>query len=133
MERLWSLIQKKIETTYGISDPEWVQVEVSRKGKIHVTIVSDKELSKEDVRSLIKEELSHQTEEYRVGFINIYSTQLAGELNIQKTKKSKKLYSWADGLNADIQEADNDTNTRPFRTVLHSLHHLPCQRINYAN
>lgn len=110
MERLWSLIQKKIETTYGISDPEWVQVEVSRKGKIHVTIVSDKELSKEDVRSLIKEELSHQTEEYRVGFINIYSTQLAGELNIQKTKKSQELYSWADGLNADVQEDDKDTN-----------------------
>lgn len=110
MRRLWSLLQEKIENTYGIFEPEWVRVEVSRKGKIHVTIVSDQKLLKEDIRSLIQEELNQQSEEYRVGFINIYTTQMATELNIEKTTKNRRIFSWADGLNADAQVDDRNTN-----------------------
>lgn len=109
MEKLWSLLQKKIEMAYGIAEPEWVQVEVSRRGKIHVTIVSDKKFSKEDICDLIRDELK-QYSGYSVGFINIYPLQLAAELNIEKKTKNQKLYSWADGLNADTRADDKDTN-----------------------
>ena len=107
MEKLWVLLEKKIMERFQITAPDWVQVEISKNSKIHVTIVSDHTIEKEDVRSVILDEIKTQNEAYTVGFIDIYSMEEAEELSIEKTKKIEKVSSWADGLNIEEQKPDD--------------------------
>lgn len=116
MKKLWMLLEEEIKQQYQISDPEWVQVEISKNSKIHVTIVSDQKIKKDDIRNLIRNEIERQNELYTVGFIDIYSVEEARELDIVKVNKNSKVCTWAEGLNADRaeQEADSDLEVISF-------------------
>ena len=41
MKKIWEDLEQMIMERYHISGQEWVQVDLSARGKIHTTIVSD--------------------------------------------------------------------------------------------
>lgn len=104
MEKLWASLERKIEERFQIADPEWVQVEISKNSKIHVTIVADHRIEKDDVRNLIQKEMKEQREVYTIGFVDIYSLDEAEELAVIRSQNVGKVCTWADGLNVDEQE-----------------------------
>lgn len=116
MGRIWEELERKIQEAYQLTDPEWVQVDVSKRGKIHVTLVSDSDVKKADLRKLIQEELEQRQESYQIGFLDIYSVKRAEEFHIEKQRKREDYFSWADALHADgeIQEKTSDLQVISF-------------------
>lgn len=106
MKKLWSKLENILKEKYGLADPEWVQVDISRNLKIHVTIVTDQELTKESVRETIAEVLESEEGAYTLGFVNIYSVHTAEELMLSTTERDTQdpVYTWSDGLNAEKQQ-----------------------------
>lgn len=101
MDKLWMILEREIQKKYELSEQEWVQIEISKRNKVHCTIVSDKQITRDDVKTLLQKELNGQREHYTVGFINLYTIEQAEQFHISKEEKRKELYSWADGLNVD--------------------------------
>lgn len=114
MAKLWKSIENRIQERFHISEPEWVQVDVSKRGKIHVTVVSDQYISKGDVREIIADEIQYSGQEYYIGFINVYSVERAAEMALKKTHKSDSYMSWADVLYAD---ADVDKEASELEVI----------------
>lgn len=84
MGRIWENIEQIIQSKYQLKEDEWVQVSVSKRGTIHVTVVSDSDIKRADIKNLLEEELVKRQDSYQIGFINIYSTEQAEELHIEK-------------------------------------------------
>lgn len=57
---------------------------MSKRGKIHVTVVSDSNIKRTDIKKLLEEKLDKRSDSYQIGFINIYSTEQAEELHIER-------------------------------------------------
>ena len=112
MIQLWRSLERKLEERYNIRHPEWVQVNISRHGKIHVTLVaSQKDITEEDIRYFIYGQIADYPEDdYKVGFIRIYPCAEAGRLEIKKQKRNETgIYTWNDGLRAALEaELDLD-------------------------
>lgn len=108
MEKFWRLLEQSIEKNLDLRDVnEWVQVDISPKGKVHVTIVSDKKIEKEVVRQIIENKILESREMYRVGFINVYTQNQAQDLAIEKQTKKNNYISWSEGMYAvgnDVEE-----------------------------
>lgn len=107
MKKIWEVLESKIEKVYQLSEPEWVQVDVSNRGKIHVTIVTNQKITKDDVRGLIDDELRQSAEQYKIGFIDIYSFERAEEFHITKQESKSVYLSWADALYAGESVQDD--------------------------
>lgn len=116
MVKLWMRLEEKLKNTYDIKEPEWVQVDVTKSDKIHVLIVSDKKIEKEEVKNVILESIDEEAENYTIGFIDIYSIDMAEEYNLSKKPRNYGLKSWSDGLNANakIIEEHTDYNVVSF-------------------
>ena len=112
MERIWENIEQIIQSKYQLKGDEWVQVSVSKRGKIHVTVVSDSNIKRTDIKKLLEEELDKRSDSYQIGFINIYSTEQAEELHIEKIRKNDDYLSWSDALYADNIAKENKTETQ---------------------
>ena len=104
MKKIWEELEQTIKEKYHISGQEWVQVDISSRGKIHTTIVSDSHISKSELRSLIEATIAEYQEEYRIGFIDIYSIEKAEEYRIEKTSKKSGYATWTDALYAHEEE-----------------------------
>lgn len=98
MKKIWEILEKSIQDKYGIIMPEWVQVTVSRRGKIHITVVSDQKIFRQDIQELVNQEIKVYSDRYQTGFINIYSVAQAEELRLEKIRKKSGHASWADAL-----------------------------------
>lgn len=98
-KNLRKILETKIQNKYKVKEPGWVYVDITRNRKIHVTIVTENEIIKDELRSFIKKEIEMEDEEYMIGFINIYTPEKADMLEVSKPEKSDKIYTWADGLN----------------------------------
>ena len=98
MKKIWEELEQIIKEKYQISGQEWVQVDVSSRGKIHTTIVSDNNIPKSEIRSLIEAQIAVSQEEYHIGFIDIFSIEKASEYKIEKKIKKSGFSSWADAL-----------------------------------
>lgn len=92
MERIWENIEQIIQSKYQLKGDEWVQVSVSKRGKIHVTVVSDSNIKRTDIKKSLEEELDKKSDSDQIGFINIYSTEQAEELHIEKIRKMMTTY-----------------------------------------
>lgn len=112
MERIWENIEQIIQSKYQLKGDEWVQVSVSKRGKIHVTVVSDSNIKRTDIKKLLEEELDKRSDSDQIGFINIYSTEQAEELHIEKIRKNDDYLSWSDALYADNIAKENKTETQ---------------------
>lgn len=112
MERIWENIEQIIQSKYQLKGDEWVQVSVSKRGKIHVTVVSDSNIKRTDIKKLLEEKLDKRSDSYQIGFINIYSTEQAEELHIEKIRKNDDYLSWSDALYADNIAKENKTETQ---------------------
>lgn len=110
MKKIWEVLEQKIQNKYHISDQEWVQVDVSNRGKIHTTIVTNSEVPKSEIRSIIEEELEKYGEKYTIGFIDIYSVEKAEEFNLEKIRKKNGYAKWTDALYAAEDEKSNDSS-----------------------
>lgn len=87
MGRIWEDLEQIIQDKYQMKQDEWVQVSVSKRGKIHVTVVSDSNIKRADIKELMEKWLEKKQDSYQIGFINIYSTEQAEELRIEKLRK----------------------------------------------
>ena len=104
MKKIWEDLEQMIMERYHISGQEWVQVDLSARGKIHTTIVSDSHISKEEIQHLVSSKINESQEEYSIGYIDIYSIEKAAEYNITKTAKKSGYASWSDALYANETE-----------------------------
>ena len=116
MKKIWEELEQTIKETYHISDPEWVQVHISNRGKIHTTIVSDKTIPKQEIRTLIASKTAEHQEQYHIGFIDIYTTENAKEYQIEKISRKSGYASWSDALYAaeDEKSTYNDMQIISF-------------------
>lgn len=116
MKKIWEELEQTMKEIYHISAPEWVQVHVSNRGKIHTTIVSDKAISKQEIRTLIATKIAEYQEQYHIGFIDIYSTENAKEYQIEKIPRKSGYASWSDALYAteDEKNTHNDIQIISF-------------------
>ena len=112
MGRIWENIEQIIQSKYQLKEDEWVQVSVSKRGTIHVTVVSDSDIKRADIKNLLEEELVKRQDSYQIGFINIYSTEQAEELHIEKIRKNDDYLSWSDALYADNIARENKMETQ---------------------
>ena len=53
MGKIWEDLEQAIQKKYQLRENEWVQVSVSKRGKVHVTIVSDSDIKSADIRKLL--------------------------------------------------------------------------------
>ena len=81
-----------------------------------MTVVSDSNIKRADIKNLLEEELEKRQDSYQIGFVNIYSTEQAEELHIEKVRKRDDYLSWSDALYADdiARENKNDTQVISF-------------------
>lgn len=111
MEKFWSLLEREIEQKFGLDrENEWVQVHISPRGKVHVTIVSDQNIKAEVVKQIVQNQILESKELYRVGFINIYTNAQAQELAIVKREKKNNYLSWSEAIHAvgnDVEERND--------------------------
>ncbi len=114
VNRIWQEIENKIEREYVSKENEWVQVDVSKRGKVHVMLVSDsEEATDEAVKQIVQEIIEQRQNEYRVGFVNIYTTEEAEKLTLSKQeKKAGGIYSWKDSLYAEVQYEEKKKDTQ---------------------
>lgn len=112
MGRIWEDLEKIIQSKYQLKEDEWVQASVSKRGKIHVTVVSDSDIKRIDLEKLLKEALEKKGDNYQIGFVNIYSTEQAEELHIEKLRKRDDYVSWSDALYADDTAKECKTETQ---------------------
>lgn len=98
MVRIWERLENKIIQQYELTENEWVQVDVSKRKKIHVTLVTDQYVSKESLKSLLEEEIKQSGQEYQIGFIDIYSVKQSEEVHLTKQQKKSGYYEWADAV-----------------------------------
>ena len=114
MKKIWEELEQIIIEKYQISGQEWVQADVSKRGKIHITIVSDNAIPKAEVRSLIEASIANYQEayqeEYQIGFIDIFTIERAKEYNIVKTEKKSGYASWSDALYAAEEEQTSSSD-----------------------
>ena len=54
MGRIWEDLEQIIQDKYQMKQDEWVQVSVSKRGKIHVTVVSDSNIKITDIKELME-------------------------------------------------------------------------------
>lgn len=106
-KKLRKSLETEIQKEYKIKSPDWVYVDVTRNRKIHVTMVTDNQIIRDDLRAFLMKKIKTEDEEYMIGFINIYTQAKAQMLEIGKPEKSDKIYTWADGLNYE-QEGNNE-------------------------
>lgn len=109
MKKIWEVLESKIKEAYHLSEPEWVQVDVSNRGKVHATVVTDQKISKDDIRSLVEDELRQSKGQYKIGFIDIYTFERAEEFRITKQEPKSAYLSWADALYAGEDVQDDKT------------------------
>lgn len=114
MKKIWEELEQMITEQYHISGQEWVQIDVSPRGKIHTTIVSDSDISKEEIHNLISSKIMESQEEYSIGYIDIYSLEEATEYNITKISKKSGYASWSDALYANEAEK---ISTSPMQII----------------
>ncbi len=111
MEKFWSLLEREIGQRFGFDrENEWVQVHISPRGKVHVTIVSDQNIEVEVIKQIIQNQILESKERYRVGFINIYTKAQAQELAIEKREKKNNYLSWSEAIHAvgnDVEEKND--------------------------
>lgn len=88
MVRIWEKLEQKIKQEYELAEGEWVQVDVSKRGKIHVTLVTDLDVTKENLKNLLEKEIEPYSQKYQIGFLDIYSVKQSVEFHL--TKQSKK-------------------------------------------
>ena len=112
MGKIWEDLEQAIQKKYQLRENEWVQVSVSKRGKVHVTIVSDSDIKSADIRKLLEEEFEKRQDNYQIGFINIYSTEQAEELHIEKLRKRDDYISWSDALYADEDVKSDKTEAQ---------------------
>ena len=112
MGRIWEDLEQIIQDKYQMKQDEWVQVSVSKRGKIHVTVVSDSNIDRTDIKELMEKWLEKKQDSYQIGFINIYSTEQAEELRIEKLRKRDDYLSWSDALYADGITEERKTQTQ---------------------
>ena len=108
MRAIWEELEEKIQKKYHLTEPEWVQVDVSSRGKIHVTAVTDGNVSKAELRGIVEAAIAETGESYQVGFIDAYSVEKAKELGVEKQVKVGGYSSWADALYASEEETEYD-------------------------
>lgn len=112
MGRIWEDLEAVIQNRYPLKENEWVQVIVSKRGKIHATVVTDSDIKREDLKKLLKKEIEKRNENYQIGFVNIYSVEQAEELHIEKIRKRDDYLSWSDALYADDISKENKMETQ---------------------
>jgi MinD-like ATPase involved in chromosome partitioning or flagellar assembly len=112
MGRIWKDLEAVIQNRYQLKENEWVQVIVSKRGKIHVTVVTDSDIKRADLKKLLEKEVEKRDENYQIGFVNIYSVEQAEELHIEKIRKRDDYLSWSDALYADDIPKENKTETQ---------------------
>lgn len=113
MNKLWKRIEQDIQEKYSLdSEREWVEVNISPKGKIHVTIVSDKEIDRFTIEEMIHDKIKLERELYRIGFINIYTIHQAEELCLEKKKKKENYISWAEALYSVGEDVSEKKDTQ---------------------
>lgn len=57
-----------------------------------MTVVSDSNIKRTDIKELMEKWLEKKQDSYQIGFINIYSTEQAEELRIEKLRKEMTTY-----------------------------------------
>lgn len=114
VNRIWQEVEARIEREYITKEDEWVQVDVSKRGKVHVMLVSDNEKATDEaVKQIVQELIEKKKDEYRVGFINIYTTIEAEKLMLSKQeKKADVIYSWKDSLYTEVEYQEKKKNTQ---------------------
>lgn len=95
-QQLESTIQKQ----YALQGEEWVQIDISKRGKVHATIVTEQQISTEAVKEIIKKIIDEANEGYTVGFVDIYDIEQAKELGVKQRhiESGKNIYNWEDSL-----------------------------------
>lgn len=108
MRAIWEELEDRIRERYHLIEPEWVQVDVSSRGKIHVTVVASGHVTKAEIRSIVEEAIDGAGDSYQMGFIDVYSVEQAKELGLEKQAKVGGYSSWADALYVSEDEKVHD-------------------------
>lgn len=107
-QQLESTIQKQ----YALQGEEWVQIDISKRGKVHATIVTEQQISTEAVKEIIKKIIDEANEGYTVGFVDIYDIEQAKELGVKQRhiESGKNIYNWEDSLYLSSSMTIEDRN-----------------------
>lgn len=105
-QQLESIIQQE----YGLQEEEWVQVDISKRGKVHVTIVTEQQITTEEIKEIIKQEIDEINEGYTIGFVDIYSIEQAKELGVEHVEPIQSVHNWEDTLYATSHITAEDKN-----------------------
>ncbi len=105
MVRIWEKLEQKIKQEYELAEGEWVQVDVSKRGKIHVTLVTDLDVTKENLKNLLEKEIEPYSQKYQIGFLDIYSVKQSVEFHLTKQSKKSGYCSWSDAVSPGSQNS----------------------------
>ena len=105
-QQLESIIQQE----YGLQEEEWVQIDISKRGKVHVTIVTEQQITTEEIKEIIKRKIDEIHEGYTIGFVDIYSIEQAKELGVEHVEPVQSVHNWEDTLYATSYVTAEDKN-----------------------
>ena len=110
MERIWENIEQIIQSKYQLKGDEWVQVSVSKRGKIHVTVVSDSNIKRTDIKKLLEEELDKRLSDIRQNLLSGLQSRLRSIDITDISKRTEVIenikYQIANLQNAAISDFD---------------------------
>ncbi len=98
-------LENELRNKYVIKNNEWVQVYITPLNRIDITIVCDQiKDSEEEVEGFIKGLIENSNSEelgYSIGFLEIYPTDEAEYLGLEKHKIKENPVSWVDFVKLD--------------------------------